>query len=171
METLIGCQDQYVLTLALAQRDEKHMTELTAANNLMKQKLVHLTEARAATVREVDVITGHYDKAMKEVEELKGKLSESSFVVEMTPADLDNARAQGITPFMFKMRTLVLLQIIEAKAQCFDEPSSLSVIDAWKGRCIHTPTSIPPPRSPPPPFHCSGLNTSGRSSCTSSRPC
>jgi hypothetical protein len=124
------------------------MTELEADNNLLKLMVNNLTEARAATVKEVDVITGYYEKKVEEVEVLKSKLSESSF--EMTPADIDSASAQGITPFMFKMRTLILLQIEEAKRQCFDEPPGLSDLDAWKGRCIHTPTSIPPHAHPPP---------------------
>ena len=112
----------------------------------------NLTEARAKIVKEVDAMTGHYEEAMEEVEEMKGKLSESSF--EMTPADILNARAQGLTDDMFKTRTKVILQIFTGKdltlAATPMDPSK-SVLDNWERRCLHPQHPFPHHAHPQPP--------------------
>jgi aspartokinase len=160
--------------LVLAERDATRYKQVKDAFDLLKQKYSNVKALRVATVREMEELRVLFIERENEVEELKIRVSElSESKVETTQADLLNARAQGITDSMFKLRTELALLVFsgEEMSSVPDVASSpLQPVDFWDQRCLHTPTSTHTPRSLA-TLHCSGFSIWSRSRSTSSSPC
>ena len=85
-------------------------------------------------MKEVDDLTLLYEKKVKEVEVLQIKLSESSNLVEMTPANIVNAGAQGISETMFQAKTNIILLVLNRKDMSSPDVNNLlQPVDFFEG--------------------------------------
>jgi hypothetical protein len=146
----------------------------------LKQKFLTMKTLRDATVKELGEFkelliekAKEVEELLKEVEELKSRVSTSDSSQAITPADRADALEQGISDLMIKVKIDIMRLILNGMDLSVpvdtEANSQLVAVDFFEKRCLHTPTSIPTPRSPA-TLHCSGLKIWSRSRRTSSRP-